>query len=51
MNDELTKLFDKFPEAIVIFNPETKQISLVNSEFKRLFKIENIPINDNNNEL
>eukprot|EP00347_Sterkiella_histriomuscorum_P003777 403362985 len=37
---ELTKLFDQLPEGIVLYNPESQKISLANSEFRRLFKIE-----------
>eukprot|EP00347_Sterkiella_histriomuscorum_P000376 403376099 len=40
MNTELTKLFDQLPEGIVLYNPESQKISLANSEFRRLFKIQ-----------
>ena len=39
MNNELINLFNNLPEGIVIYNNETKTVSLVNSEFKRLFKL------------
>eukprot|EP00347_Sterkiella_histriomuscorum_P003008 403365951 len=43
MNNELKVLFDQLPEGIVLYNPDTKKISLANSEFIRLFKF--IPTN------
>eukprot|EP00347_Sterkiella_histriomuscorum_P003392 403364475 len=38
MNDELKTIFDKLPEGIILFDIETKKVSLTNLEFKRLFQ-------------
>lgn len=40
MNNELTKLFDGLPEGIVLFNNESRKVTLANQEFKRLFKVQ-----------
>eukprot|EP00347_Sterkiella_histriomuscorum_P012253 403369304 len=40
MNDELSTLFNNLPEGIILYDPITMKISLVNEEFKRLFNIQ-----------
>lgn len=42
MNDELTKLLNNLPEGILLYNQDNQKVVLANSEFKRLFGIDNI---------
>ena len=37
MNEELRGLFNCLPEGVVLLAAEGKQVSLANTEFKRLF--------------
>ena len=37
MNEELKRIFDEFPEGIVLFDQKTKKLGLVNQEFLDLF--------------
>eukprot|EP00347_Sterkiella_histriomuscorum_P021176 403334959 len=42
MNDELKTIFDKLPEGIILFDSESKKVSLANLEFKRLFQCQDL---------
>ena len=37
MNSELKEIFNALPEGILLYNQKSKKITLVNSEFRRLF--------------
>ena len=38
-SEDLRKLFDSLPEAIVLLNPEDSTVTLMNEKFKRLFSL------------
>ena len=37
MQNEVTEVLEKLPEGILLYNPETSKVQLVNQEFKRMF--------------
>lgn len=43
MNEELKTIFDKLPEGIILFDSDTKKVTLTNLEFKRLFNCHGHP--------
>ncbi|CDW84389.1 pas domain s-box protein [Stylonychia lemnae] len=51
MNEDMRKLLDNLPEGIVLFDPETKKITLVNQEYKRLFSLSGDEYNNDPNLL
>ncbi|CDW74854.1 pas domain s-box protein [Stylonychia lemnae] len=46
MNVDLKMIFDSLPEGIILFDPTNNKVSLANQEYRRLFNIPSVEINE-----